>query len=65
MAGVGVALRAVRARPGFVRRVQAQRRRVHVFTVDEPGDVDFVAGLGVDAIISNRPTQVLERLATI
>ncbi|MDP9496760.1 MAG: glycerophosphodiester phosphodiesterase [Actinomycetota bacterium] len=65
VAGVGVALRAVRARPGFVRRVQAQRRRVHVFTVDEPGDVDFVAGLGVDAIISNRPTQVLERLATI
>ena len=62
VAGVGVGLRAVRASPGFVRRVHARGRRVHVFTVDAPEDVDFVAGLGVDAIISNHPAGVLHRL---
>ena len=63
VAGVGVALRAVRASPGFVRRVHARGRRVHVFTVDQPQDVDLVSGLGVDVIISNRPAGVLQRLA--
>ncbi len=60
---VGVALRALRAEPGLVERVQACQGRVHVFTVDEPADVDYVAQLGVDAIISNYPGRVLRRLA--
>jgi len=60
---VGVALRALRAEPGLVERVHARRGRVHVLTVDEPADVDYVAQLGVDAIISNYPGRVLRRLA--
>ena len=60
---VGVALRALRAEPGLVERVHARRGRVHVFTVNEPADVDYVAQLGVDAIISNYPGRVLRRLA--
>jgi len=63
VSAVGVALRALRAEPGLVERVQACQGRVHVFTVDEPADVDYVAQLGVDAIISNYPGRVLRRLA--
>jgi glycerophosphoryl diester phosphodiesterase len=30
--------------------------------VDEPADVELVLGLGVDAVITNRPRDVLARL---
>jgi len=63
VSAVGVALRVLRAEPGLVERVHARNERVHVFTVDEPADVDYLARLGVDAIISNYPGRVLRRLA--
>jgi glycerophosphoryl diester phosphodiesterase len=58
----GVDLRAVRGHPGFVARVHATGGRVHVFTADEPDDIDFLLDLGVDAIISNEPARVRERV---
>ncbi len=57
----GLDLDLVRAQPDFVRRVQRAGRRVHVFTADEPDDIDFLLDLGVDAIISNEPKRVLDR----
>ena len=57
-----VHLRVVRTWPSYVERVHAAGGRVHVFTADEPGDIDFLLRLGVDAIISNEPARVL-RLA--
>jgi glycerophosphoryl diester phosphodiesterase len=36
--------------------------RVHVWTVDQPSDIDLCVETGVDAIISNRPKAVLARL---
>jgi glycerophosphoryl diester phosphodiesterase len=42
--------------------VQARGRQVYVWTVDEPEDIDLVLSLGVDAVITNRPTDVLSRL---
>ena len=35
---------------------------MHVWTVDEPGDVELCLRLGVDTIISNYPLRVLEQL---
>ena len=61
VAGPGITV--VRADPGYVRRVHARGRRVYVWTVDEPADIDLVLSLGVDAVITNRPTEVLSRLA--
>ena len=52
----------LRAHPGYVRRVHARGHPVYVWTVDEPADIDLVLGLGVDAVITNRPTGVLARL---
>ncbi|MDQ0991801.1 glycerophosphodiester phosphodiesterase [Streptomyces sp. V3I7] len=64
-AGVGIAgpsIRIVRNHPAYVARLKQAGHRVHVWTVNEPEDVDLCVGLGVDAIITNRPRAVLHRL---
>lgn len=64
--GVGIAgpsLATLRADPRFVARAHAKGNRVYVWTVDEPDDVGFVLGLGVDAIITNRPASVTAKLS--
>lgn len=63
--GVGIAgpgIHILRSHPEYVERVHSQGNRVHVWTVDRPEDVDLCAELGVDAVITNRPRHVLERL---
>ena len=52
----------LRAHPEYVRRVHARGHPVYVWTVDEPADIELVLGLGVDVVITNRPTDVLARL---
>jgi len=59
---VGPSLRALRAVPSYVERSHAHGVPVHVWTVDEPEDVDYVVGLGVDVIITNRPAAVRQQL---
>ena len=61
----GPALDVLKAHPRFVERVHAMGNRLHVWTVDDPADVDFVLGLGVDAVISNHPRRVLRRLGRV
>ncbi|HVT63966.1 MAG TPA: glycerophosphodiester phosphodiesterase [Mycobacteriales bacterium] len=58
----GPSLVAVRAFPGFVEAAHRQGHEVHVWTVDQVEDVDYLAELGVDAIITNRPDVVVGRL---
>jgi glycerophosphoryl diester phosphodiesterase len=58
----GPSLAVLRAHPGYVERVHSQGNRVHVWTVDDSEDIEFVLGLGVDAVISNHPRRVLRRL---
>jgi glycerophosphoryl diester phosphodiesterase len=43
--------------------VHEQGNSVHVWTVDDDADIDLAIETGVDAIITNRPRQVLSRLA--
>jgi glycerophosphoryl diester phosphodiesterase len=59
----GPSLAALRAVPDWVARCHARGHEVHVWTVDEPADVSWVAELGVDAVITNRPAQALAQLA--
>lgn len=64
-AGVGIAgpsIRIVRNNPEFVSRLQRAGNGVHVWTVNEPEDVELCARLGVDAVITNRPKAVLTQL---
>ncbi|MEO6206105.1 MAG: glycerophosphodiester phosphodiesterase family protein, partial [Mycobacteriales bacterium] len=58
----GPSIEILRAHPTYVSRVQAAGHRVHVWTVDEPADIEFALSLGVDAVISNHPSRVLRAL---
>jgi glycerophosphoryl diester phosphodiesterase len=58
----GPSIEVVRAHPSYVEKVQSRGHRVHVWTCDEPEDIDLVVGLGVDAVISNHPRRALRRL---
>jgi glycerophosphoryl diester phosphodiesterase len=56
----GPAIEVIRRHPGYVQRLQQRGHQVHVWTVDEDEDVRLCLDLGVDAIITNRPRDVLQ-----
>jgi glycerophosphoryl diester phosphodiesterase len=58
--GPGVAL--LRRHPDLVSRAHASGTAVHVWTVNDDRDLDFVVDLGVDAVITDRPGALLARL---
>ncbi|MFF9085682.1 glycerophosphodiester phosphodiesterase [Streptomyces sp. NPDC014991] len=58
----GPSIRFVRSHPAYVERLKRAGHQIHVWTVNEPADVDLCVGLGVDAIITNRPRAVLRQL---
>ena len=59
----GVALSVLRQHPRYAARVHEAGNRLHVYTVDEPQDIDYVLDLGVDVVISNHPARVRRHLA--
>lgn len=60
VAGPGVHL--VRERPDLVRRMREAGSRVHVWTVNEPADIELCLALGVEALITDRPGPTLRYL---
>ncbi len=60
IAGPGIEL--VRRNPSLVTALRRAGHRVHVWTVDRPEDVELCLELGVEALITNRPAEVLARL---
>jgi glycerophosphoryl diester phosphodiesterase len=58
--GPGVAL--IRADPDFVADAHAAGKEVHVWTVNRPADMDLMRDLGVDAVITDHPDEMLRRL---
>ncbi|MFF2779669.1 glycerophosphodiester phosphodiesterase [Streptomyces sp. NPDC058052] len=58
----GPSIRIVRHHPAVILRLQKAGHQVHVWTVDDPEDVELCLRLGVDAIITNRPKHVLAHL---
>jgi glycerophosphoryl diester phosphodiesterase len=56
---IGPGLRVLRAEPELVSRAHLRGKQVYVWTVDEPADLEYVLGLGVDAIITNRPADTI------
>jgi glycerophosphoryl diester phosphodiesterase len=63
--GVGIAgpgVHLLRAQPDYVARAHGRGHRVYVWTVNDPDDLELALSLGVDAIITDRPTDVLVRL---
>jgi glycerophosphoryl diester phosphodiesterase len=58
----GISVEILRRHPSYVQRVHDHGNQVFVYTVDEPADVERCLASGVDAIITNRPGDVLEQL---
>jgi glycerophosphoryl diester phosphodiesterase len=58
----GLGKQIIRRWPKTVRRQHDRGNQVYVFTVDEEPDIDLCLDLGVDAIITNRPAFVRDRL---
>ena len=58
----GPGIRVLRSEPDYVERAHHAGNRVFCWTVDKPKDVELVSRLGVDAIITNRPSAVLKQL---
>ncbi|WP_235531365.1 glycerophosphodiester phosphodiesterase family protein [Phycicoccus sp. Soil748] len=61
---VGLDIQIVRRWPETVARQHRRGHEVYAWTVDEPADVQLCLELGVDAIISNHPSAVLDALRT-
>jgi glycerophosphoryl diester phosphodiesterase len=59
---MGLDIRLLRRYPAYAERLHRRGHRLHVWTVDDMADVDLCLSLGVDAIITNRPRQVLAHL---
>jgi glycerophosphoryl diester phosphodiesterase len=59
---IGPRVAVLRRHPYLVARAHAAGIQVHVWTVNEPEDVEFVLGLGVNAVITDRPRTLLDRL---
>ena len=55
----GPGMRVVRRHPELIRRMKAAGTRVHVWTVNEPADIDLCVELGVDALITDQPGETL------
>jgi glycerophosphoryl diester phosphodiesterase len=58
----GPSIRIVRNHPAYIERLKKAGNQVHVWTVNEPEDVDLCVDLGIDAVITNRPRAVLRQL---
>jgi glycerophosphoryl diester phosphodiesterase len=58
--GPGVGL--LKSDPAFVADAHAAGKQVYVWTVNKARDMEFVRGLGVDAVITDHPEEMLRRL---
>lgn len=61
----GMSTSMLRRHPSVVARQHARRHPVHVYTVDEPADLERCLTLGVDGIITNRPRVVQDALSRV
>ena len=59
---VGPGIAILRSDPDFVADAQAAGKEVHVWTVNNPADMDLVRNLGIDAAITDRPDEMLRVL---
>ncbi|MGA8211234.1 MAG: glycerophosphodiester phosphodiesterase family protein [Nocardioidaceae bacterium] len=60
VAGPGIDL--LRSNPRFATRLARLGRRVHVWVVNDPRDLDLCADLGVEAVITDDPRRALRHL---
>jgi glycerophosphoryl diester phosphodiesterase len=62
IAGPGIDL--LRESPRVAARLRQQGRRMHVWTVNDPDDLDLCVRLGVEAVMTDTPAATLRHLAS-
>jgi len=63
--GPGISL--LRKKPDLAKRVKDTGRKLNVWTVDDPSDIKLCQKLGIDILITNRPSfarEVLRKSST-
>jgi glycerophosphoryl diester phosphodiesterase len=58
----GPDIELLRESPRLGRRLRKRRRRMHVWVVNEPADLDLCTSLGVEAVITDNPGLALDHL---
>lgn len=58
----GPGIRLVRKHPELIERIRASGTEVHVWTVNEPADIDLCLAQGVSALITDKPGATLAHL---
>ena len=59
---VGPGIELLRAHPRFGRLLRRRSRRIHVWTVNTPAELDLCVDLGVEAVITDRPAEAIAHL---
>jgi glycerophosphoryl diester phosphodiesterase len=59
---VGPGIGLLRSDPEYVAEAHAAGKEVHVWTVNRPGDMDLMRDLGLDAVITDHPDEMLRKL---
>jgi glycerophosphoryl diester phosphodiesterase len=52
----------LRESPKLARRLHKRGRRMHVWTVNDPADLDLCVRLGAEVVITDDPRQALDHL---
>lgn len=59
---VGPGLKVIKRSPELAERLAASETRVHVWTVDEPDDIDLITSYGFEGLITDDPGRTRARL---
>ncbi|HEX7404680.1 MAG TPA: glycerophosphodiester phosphodiesterase family protein [Candidatus Nanopelagicaceae bacterium] len=54
---LGPSIELIRKKPQFISAAKKEGKRLFIWTVDAPEDVEFCALNGIDVVITNKPTQ--------
>lgn len=59
---IGPGIKELREHPAFGKRLVKADKRMHVWTVNKDADLELCHSLGVEAVITDRPAYMLEKL---
>ena len=54
---LGPSIEMIKERPEIITFAKENGKRLFIWTVDEPSDVEFCAQNGIDVVITNKPAQ--------
>lgn len=59
---LGPSIQSIKKRPQIITAAKKRGKRLFIWTVDDPKDVEFCALSGIDVVVTNKPAQAREVL---